>query len=379
MAFKFSKIYALFLVLVLVFESRARVKTIGVVEERGHCIAEEDLDQVACCDTAIYVEKTFIRTDEEVQSLEKQLNKSKVAMRETLDNVSVQHHLKSRENQASGFGKDFEAFVKEIAVTMQEIESLGLKNKEYFDFISRSEKKLDILIKDLEKLKKSEEYFQGVIQRSISTPSNFAQEQDEFAQIPDAFAQLSDVMPSQTLDEEVFNTETNLGILRTSLEKLEEEISNTNKKMTTAESNLQEFATVVDSLCLPPFAWQGSLCSYVPFLRKTWNESRSFCQDLGADLAVPRDYTHFIHWLSSFQFDNDVWIGASDIAKEGRWFWIDGKPLDIDVNEFFNWNEPTKKENEDCLEICSHSGFQPTDMSCEDENYFVCQKIIKTN
>ena len=73
-------------------------------------------------------------------------------------------------------------------------------------------------------------------------------------------------------------------------------------------------------------------------------------------------------WISTRAGENDVWIAANDITKEGVW-------NDIS-DDFENWlnGEPNQQGDEDCASISSYYDGQWVDISCDHQiPCFACQ------
>ena len=74
----------------------------------------------------------------------------------------------------------------------------------------------------------------------------------------------------------------------------------------------------------------GESCYYVTSISSasTWTDSRKFCQDLGAELAVikPEDENQFVYDLLTNTSDaRDGWIGLYRKA-DNKSYWLDGRP-----------------------------------------------------
>ncbi|XP_051560247.1 CD209 antigen-like isoform X3 [Myxocyprinus asiaticus] len=79
---------------------------------------------------------------------------------------------------------------------------------------------------------------------------------------------------------------------------------------------------------------------------KSWSDSRQFCRDHGGDLVIINSEEEQ-RFISSFK--KNVWIGLSDIEKEGKMKWVDNSPL---KKGFWMVNEPNNADgSEDCVEI----------------------------
>ena len=81
-----------------------------------------------------------------------------------------------------------------------------------------------------------------------------------------------------------------------------------------------------------------------------WQRSREFCQDWGGDLAVHgvKTITNRMKLIDGLAIANWFWIGASDIALENNWIWLNGESA---KSYELNWHagEPNNYAgNEDC-------------------------------
>ncbi|KAF5901468.1 C-type lectin domain family 4 member E-like isoform X1, partial [Clarias magur] len=65
---------------------------------------------------------------------------------------------------------------------------------------------------------------------------------------------------------------------------------------------------------------------FMSFRLKSWNDSRQFCRDNGADLVIinSKEEQEFIGKKLEM---SDFWIGLSERRIEGQWKWVDGTPL----------------------------------------------------
>ncbi|KAJ0022148.1 hypothetical protein NQD34_009637, partial [Periophthalmus magnuspinnatus] len=63
---------------------------------------------------------------------------------------------------------------------------------------------------------------------------------------------------------------------------------------------------------------------YSSKMKRTWEESRSYCQEYGGDLIVinSNEEQEFVKL-----YEDNKWIGLSDRETEGVWKWVDGSPL----------------------------------------------------
>ncbi|XP_071145011.1 uncharacterized protein [Mytilus edulis] len=63
----------------------------------------------------------------------------------------------------------------------------------------------------------------------------------------------------------------------------------------------------------------------------SWDDARKSCRSLGGDLVTVKDSAKEKFILDSLRLEHwnaaNVWIGATDRAKEGDWRWIDGSQV----------------------------------------------------
>ncbi|KAK7925840.1 hypothetical protein WMY93_008150 [Mugilogobius chulae] len=58
----------------------------------------------------------------------------------------------------------------------------------------------------------------------------------------------------------------------------------------------------------------------------TWQESRQYCQQRGADLSIITSVQE--QTFAQVTFKDNIWIGLTDLEQEGLWKWVDGSLLD---------------------------------------------------
>ncbi|XP_045897873.1 ladderlectin-like [Micropterus dolomieu] len=84
----------------------------------------------------------------------------------------------------------------------------------------------------------------------------------------------------------------------------------------------------------------------------TWSQAERNCQSLGANLASVRgaeEYHQIQRLISDSTHGNTLaWLGATDAAQEGVWFWSDGTPF-----AFSYWcrGEPNNAGYQHCLQM----------------------------
>ncbi|XP_032436975.1 CD209 antigen-like protein E [Xiphophorus hellerii] len=139
--------------------------------------------------------------------------------------------------------------------------------------------------------------------------------------------------------------------------------------------------------CEAGWEQHGGNCYYFNTKRSSWTESRDSCVDLGSDLVKVDSREEQLFLQSRLrglmvEDDDKFWIGLTDSVEEGRWFWVDGSPLDESLS-FWSQNEPDdwKGENpagEDCVRMGERGGSHDLtcwfDKSCNVSLKSICEK-----
>nr|XP_054601494.1 CD209 antigen-like protein E isoform X1 [Nothobranchius furzeri] len=121
---------------------------------------------------------------------------------------------------------------------------------------------------------------------------------------------------------------------------------------------------ISDHVCLKlDKNWEkhGDKCYYFSDRYSSWKGSRSFCEDLGADLVKidSREEQEFlVEKVKTFvmlDISDGFWIGLTDSEVEGIWTWVDGSPLDSRMKFWLEGQPDNSKKRsasgEDCVTI----------------------------
>ena len=118
---------------------------------------------------------------------------------------------------------------------------------------------------------------------------------------------------------------------------------------------------------------------YISPNKLKWSEARSSCTEYGGQLAEVESedkMTAIAEAKTSAGFTDALWIGLSDLAKEGTFVWAStGKPA-----VYTNWlkGEPNGGGNENCGQIWHPSwtgnGNKWNDEPCTRTYNFLCEK-----
>uniref|UniRef100_A0A3B5Q298 C-type lectin domain-containing protein n=1 Tax=Xiphophorus maculatus TaxID=8083 RepID=A0A3B5Q298_XIPMA len=104
----------------------------------------------------------------------------------------------------------------------------------------------------------------------------------------------------------------------------------------------------------------GGNCYYFSTSKSSWINSRRSCADHGSDLVKIDSREEGL----MVEDDDKFWIGLTDSVEEGRWFWVDGSPLD----------ERLETTNENILRGGSHDLTCWFDKACNVSLKSICEK-----
>ena len=128
----------------------------------------------------------------------------------------------------------------------------------------------------------------------------------------------------------------------------------------------------VKAECVIPWKKFGTSC-YQKFKEKlTWESAEKKCLSIGAHLASVNSLQEqtFLYSYTSDLAPN-VYIGANDITKEGKFVWSDGSAFDFN---FFHPGEPNDMWGEDCVHLHIPKSGHWNDIKCTTLFPFVCKK-----
>ncbi|XP_064179395.1 macrophage mannose receptor 1-like [Anguilla rostrata] len=123
-------------------------------------------------------------------------------------------------------------------------------------------------------------------------------------------------------------------------------------------------------VCEPcPQGWAqfSSKCYYFSNERKNWTDSRSDCEERGADLVIIESEEE--QWFIYEQIKSTTWIGLRYSAAMGNWLWVDGTPLQ---EGFWGSGEPGDEKGFYCALIASIMNAWLT-IYCDYDFNFVCE------
>ncbi|XP_073730320.1 CD209 antigen-like protein A isoform X2 [Misgurnus anguillicaudatus] len=106
--------------------------------------------------------------------------------------------------------------------------------------------------------------------------------------------------------------------------------------------------------------------------KKSWNDSRRYCRERGADLIIINDKEEQDLFKNRSETDS-IWIGLSDSDEEGTWKWVDGSTLTTSFWDKVLHKEPNGKRGENCV-----GSYSPgwADFPCTRTFKWICEKTL---
>ena len=164
------------------------------------------------------------------------------------------------------------------------------------------------------------------------------------------------------------------------IDLLQEQLSSFSQQLEALKNqttqNFELFLDVASNvLLIPPYVYK-----LVPN-RLTWQESRRVCQNWGGDLAVygVKTFENRKKLMEALSISSRFWIGASDIASEGNWMWLNGERVDSST---LTWGtgQPDSSGNQDCGSVFVVFPYSPPgtvdDSTCSVQHKPLCEKKI---
>ncbi|XP_036439660.1 CD209 antigen-like protein A [Colossoma macropomum] len=111
---------------------------------------------------------------------------------------------------------------------------------------------------------------------------------------------------------------------------------------------------------------------YISTEKKSWDDSRQYCRERGADLVIinsseEQDFlANILVSIKSFI----AWIGLTDRDTKGRWKWVDGSAL---TTGYWGDGEPNDTGEEDCVEFYPFNK-KWNDRKCSAIEQWICEK-----
>ncbi|CAI5691480.1 C-type lectin domain family 4 member E-like isoform X2 [Oreochromis niloticus] len=104
--------------------------------------------------------------------------------------------------------------------------------------------------------------------------------------------------------------------------------------------------------CEDGWKQHGGKCYYFSISKSSWYVSRTECRTTGGDLVKIDSSEEQSFLKTKIEYGSYFWIGLTDSAKEGRWLWVDGSPLNERLTFWFDgepnnmpWPDP---DGENC-------------------------------
>uniref|UniRef100_A0A3Q2PQ44 CD209 antigen-like protein C n=1 Tax=Fundulus heteroclitus TaxID=8078 RepID=A0A3Q2PQ44_FUNHE len=144
--------------------------------------------------------------------------------------------------------------------------------------------------------------------------------------------------------------------------------SETEARSRTISLERDELKKKLNTLAQPGWRLFTSRAYYISPTKKSWQESRAYCQSVDADLMIINSREEQV-FANSFKLH--MWIGLTDSETEGTWKWVDGSPL---TTSYWGSQEPNGKTEENCGEIKSFTTERSwNDGTCSLQLNWICE------
>ncbi|XP_015254308.1 PREDICTED: type-2 ice-structuring protein-like [Cyprinodon variegatus] len=128
--------------------------------------------------------------------------------------------------------------------------------------------------------------------------------------------------------------------------------------------------------CSPGWTRLRGRCYHVFPILSTWFKAQKNCRSIGAHLASVHDFDMNYQLLklitAAGQSRREVWIGGSDLHREGRWTWVDG--THFGYTNWCRWEPNNFFNNQHCLEMNYSRSKCWDDNNCYYEIPFICAR-----
>ncbi|XP_006023530.1 C-type lectin domain family 4 member M-like [Alligator sinensis] len=141
--------------------------------------------------------------------------------------------------------------------------------------------------------------------------------------------------------------------------------------LSSAQEELKNLTELFCTRCPKGWVQDQKICYFISTSSKNWRDSKKFCADQGAHLAIINSKREN-KFLSNQILDiHAYWLGLSDEDEEGYWHWVDGTSLTL---KFWNKGEPNDagRHGEDCATLLD--GGKWNDAPCHGEEYWICEQ-----
>ncbi|XP_023189122.1 CD209 antigen-like isoform X2 [Xiphophorus maculatus] len=314
------------------------------------------------------VGETLIRTINVTDAINKNLTEERDELRKDLNNLAS--HLSSLTNERNELKKlnsDIEASLKNLS---EESEKLiqTIQNIESDHKNVTGER--DDLVRELNVFKMCFLFFSFFLwiifplKITASQLASMTKERDDLKKINSDIEANSNTLreDKDELNRKLNDLESKQNALTEERDTLRTTKSYIEAMSRTISQERDELKAKINTLNQPGWVLFEGSAYYVSSGKKTWQESRNYCQSKGADLMIINSRSKQVY---GNKFQKYMWIGLTDGETDGTWKWVDGSLV---TTSYWTVGEPNGKTLENCGniktyttenswndELCSHS------------------------